>query len=747
MQIYALCIGIDDYGNQISIPDLNHAVNDACEVRRVLSEHYGAKTWLLCSKSKKSANGRKLLSGIESNGSGTRKQILEIIHRTRHYITSEDIFIFFFAGHSVPDEPGYLVPYSAESGRKSNYLMYKTLFASIATLPCNYVMLFLDCCYAGMTGGTIASMPGLILSRKRAVLYAATEDATIALDGLPVGKDGCNSFTHTLVQFLEYETKPGCSFYPEALAAYFIKNVTANLRQNSGMVHAMPVFHSSIDAIGSGKFYFEIFRPGFSVHIKSANFCETGETLSLEVDVRGNNSPNVKLSVEPKLVGFKPALMELQGRELMCRFDYPGTFLFNVVATDSETGERAFRTFTIDVEHGEIKPVSLVDRPLEICRRGERYSSSLTIVGGTPPFRLSVYGLPSGIQATIEGNNRICLSGTLPASDSGGTPLSSDNGPVVFNLDIRLKDRTGKRYRKLQRLIVYNPDDYCCIPSSTYSVGLKRNLRTITAICNVFHSRLAEFAKDLKLKKRDLEDLLNQLSNDLAEETLNKILSTAPHAVVQVRKFLIKKYPITLCDWKRFLYDTNAPHIPAYRWPPEDKDLKKPVTGISYEAVCAYLKWKGTRLPTGREWQIAADGGSDKLFPWGDRFEPQKCNMKGSLPEMNLIDVDVYDDTYESRTGTKDMVGNAAEWVDRRVYWDRRKSFAQVFRGGSFRDFPMYGITSCDSRETGVLYATDERKGKIGETRFDWLGFRDVIELDLPPDLLQGIIDLSLIHI
>ncbi len=92
----------------------------------------------------------------------------------------------------------------------------------------------------------------------------------------------------------------------------------------------------------------------------------------------------------------------------------------------------------------------------------------------------------------------------------------------------------------------------------------------------------------------------------------------------------------------------------------EDTEPDMPVTGVTRDQAAQACEWLDMRLPTEAEWEKAARGTDERVYPWGnDEPDCDLANMRicGDLEPVDSHPVGA------SPYGALNMSGNAWEWV------------------------------------------------------------------------------------
>jgi len=134
---------------------------------------------------------------------------------------------------------------------------------------------------------------------------------------------------------------------------------------------------------------------------------------------------------------------------------------------------------------------------------------------------------------------------------------------------------------------------------------------------------------------------------------------------------------------------------PSYYLDPEYDDF--PVIYVDWNMAKAYCRWSGRRLPTEAEWEKAARGIDERVFPWGNFLPTSDVANFGGL-FLDTTRVKQFE-TGKSPYGAYDMAGNVYEWVADwydPIYYPNVPSTNpsgphlgewRVYRGGSWYNF------------------------------------------------------------
>lgn len=146
-----------------------------------------------------------------------------------------------------------------------------------------------------------------------------------------------------------------------------------------------------------------------------------------------------------------------------------------------------------------------------------------------------------------------------------------------------------------------------------------------------------------------------------------------PARKIYLNEFQIDKYQVTNRRYRE-CFDVKACEAPwiggACTWDEKNKDLD-PVNCVDWNKALKYCQWRGKRLPSEAEWEKAARGTDQFIYPWGNEADysceravidaPSAgglgCGTGSTLPVGSKP-------KGASPYGAMDMAGNLWEWVN-----------------------------------------------------------------------------------
>lgn len=200
--------------------------------------------------------------------------------------------------------------------------------------------------------------------------------------------------------------------------------------------------------------------------------------------------------------------------------------------------------------------------------------------------------------------------------------------------------------------------------------------------------------------------------------------------VLEVKSFYMDRTPVTNAQYQEFVKASGYRPTDSFNYlrdwvdgAPRAGWGNKPVTWVSLEDARAYAAFVGKRLPHEWEWQYAAQGTDERVYPWGNAAQDDRIPKREDGHELRGPDeVDAHP-LGASPFGVLDMVGNVWQWTDEFADTHTR---AAVLRGGSYYQpkgafwyFPQNKTLS----EHGKLLLMAPSKDRSGT-----VGFRCVVD-------------------
>ena len=237
-----------------------------------------------------------------------------------------------------------------------------------------------------------------------------------------------------------------------------------------------------------------------------------------------------------------------------------------------------------------------------------------------------------------------------------------------------------------------------------------------------------------------VDSLNDEATLDLAAGCLDKLMVEVPRKSVYMAR-----YPVTNAQYRRFVEAGGYNNLgwwsalgrswlqnpPAYRpkpitcpdfWADPSRNLPAlPVVGVSWYEAEAYCNWLAAqtkqpyRLPTGAEWQQAAQGGDERVYPWGNEWQAGRCNTRAAGLGQ-ATPVGQFSPQGDSPLGCADMSGNVWEWC---LDWYDDQQTYRVLHGGSW--YSLEDFARCTYRHWDEPHVSNFN-----------IGFRVVLPV-LPP--------------
>jgi len=734
-QKWLLAVGVRTYGGAGGgRADLPTAANDACLLYQTLTEDFGFEGVLLVEQHAIDPQGPYRTLRSRTAGEGTAEQIRNHLREMARLSGADDLFVLFFAGHARED--GTLMPYAAVDDRRSTHLTQWDLFHDLRMCqPARLVLLLGPRCE--LVRQTLERVP----HGSAFVLSSGYDNFS---DCEPVHNGAYSAFAAGLALTLT-DLAPGQSLGPNEWAQ-------AASRRYEGR-NAIEC-RTNVAVLRTGGEAVRLRRPHIAMPPLPQVECRAGTPAKISRPLPQRDDLEWSLLDDwDRPIHDNPSSKsaDVLGRKTHDGWSVtakrPGFYALHVQAADGR-GESARRLVKLAVQPA-VQQSFAIEAPRQlICVAGKRFSRTIAVRGGVGELRVELEpALPPGLTCSIgfhknEGTG-IRIHGVAAGPSHAGRADSHSAQPIARQLWITATDANANVAVGHTRLLVISPEDYVRIEAGEFEIGYRSSDHGDQVVLEAVKGALGLIAQPNNARA---QAKLLEIHKSFAAGEIAQVANANPASLVELGEFYIRKYPVTNIEWLQFVRAGDAAHRPA-DWDPGDPPFPPeratlPVTGIDYEAIQQYLAWRGTRLPTAWEWERAARGTKGALFPWGDQFDASKCNTaKGSIG--HLTPVDRYDQ-HESLTGVRDLIGNAKEWVDRRVLRvvHRKASFYQVFRGGSHKDPLLEALTMRDSREAGIEWGADEDESLRRGTPLPYVGFRDVIDLDLDPKLPQDLVDI-----
>jgi formylglycine-generating enzyme required for sulfatase activity len=204
------------------------------------------------------------------------------------------------------------------------------------------------------------------------------------------------------------------------------------------------------------------------------------------------------------------------------------------------------------------------------------------------------------------------------------------------------------------------------------------------------------------------------------------------HMVTISKPFAVARLELTFDEWDTCVaYGDCNPDIRDFGW----GRGQQPTIYVTWNEAQQYAAWlskmtgKSYRLLTEAEYEYAARGGTQTVYPWGDEIGKNNANCRGCGSKWDFKQTAPVGSFAPNGFGLYDMVGNVFEWVEDCFHgnhpgaqtgdyhgaptdgsaWTTGDCNYRGARGGSWFSMPIYVHSA-----TRVTFLADLRSAVVG---------------------------------
>ena len=145
-------------------------------------------------------------------------------------------------------------------------------------------------------------------------------------------------------------------------------------------------------------------------------------------------------------------------------------------------------------------------------------------------------------------------------------------------------------------------------------------------------------------------------------ESLDFYRDETPAHTVELPAYKIDITEVTVNQYQLYMAQTGV-QAPKFFDNERFNQGSHPVVGVTWQEAVDYCATMGKRLPTEAEWEKAARGTDRRYYPWGNKPDATKANVRGKKDSYRYSAPVGRSPHGASPYGILDMAGNAWEWT------------------------------------------------------------------------------------